>query len=527
MKKRLLPLILAIMMVVAIFAGCGGSEDPATTTTAATTTAATTTAATTEATTTQATTAATTTAAPTTAATTPATTPDPFDLAYSADWDAEQWLAYEQQLDFGGRVFTIAADLGDRSPFAEDGTGDVRNDELSYEWYEMWCQIEEDLNIAIEIIDEIGDLDEFLPWLLAGDNVADVYNIKTHTWFPVYAKGALVKWNSDAMLANGLDINNEQFFYQPFTHAWDINGDTYGARMASKYVPPEAGWVMYFNKGLVASAGCEDLYEVVRNGEWTWDYFLELAGNVTKDNDGDGVNDTWGIATGYLGFGEEVLLNGGKFFDWVDGKLTCMIDSVEALDTYEFLDKVAESGYLCENLTGANATYKEGHQMFRDNQVGFLWSEMSRAVRGLSSSTALTGASMDWGTVPTPKANKDAEYMNILGGVKYDVMFTTNKEQDISAQIYAAFARRHNDVDVNSCLTRYLQYDEDLDSLDMLENYIFAKPVANWSWCSEEHNDTYRAEVVYKIFDETLAPSALVEANLPVLQNILDQLMGQ
>ena len=517
--KRLLPLVLALVMVAALFAGCGGKEEPAATTEATTTaTTEATTAATTEATT-EATTAA------STAATTPATTPDPFDLAYSADWDADQWLAYEKQLDFGGRVFTISTSYKDRTPFAEDGS--VRNDALSDEWYDMWSELETDLNVAIEWMDEIGDLEDFLPWVIAGDNYADVYTLKTHTWFPVYAKGALVKWNSDAMLANGLDVNNEQFFYQPFTHAWDVQGDTYGVRMASKFVPPEAGWVMYFNKGLIASAGCPDLYEVVRNGEWTWDYFLELSGNVTKDNDGDGINDTWGIATGYLGFGEEVLLNGGKIVDWVDGKLTCLIDSVEALDTYEFLDKVANSGYLCENLTGANATYKEGHQMFRDGQVGFLWSEMSRAVRGLESSTALTGASMDWGTVPTPKANKEAEYMNILGGVKYDVMFTNNKEQDISAQIYAAFARRHNDVDVNSCLTRYLQYDEDLESLDMLENYIFAKPVANWSWCSEEHNDTYRAEVVYKIFDETLAPSALVEANRPVLQNILDQLMGQ
>ena len=67
---RILALVLALVMTVSLFAACGGSEDPATTTTAATTTAATTTAATT--------TAATTTEATTTeATTTEATTTEP------------------------------------------------------------------------------------------------------------------------------------------------------------------------------------------------------------------------------------------------------------------------------------------------------------------------------------------------------------------------------------------------------------------------------------------------------------------
>ena len=73
---RLLAMLMAVLMVASMFAACGGSEDPATTTTAATTTAATTTEATTTAGTT---TAATTTEATTTEATTTeaTTTPEP------------------------------------------------------------------------------------------------------------------------------------------------------------------------------------------------------------------------------------------------------------------------------------------------------------------------------------------------------------------------------------------------------------------------------------------------------------------
>ena len=49
-------------------------------------------------------------------------------------------------------------------------------------------------------------------------------------------------------------------------------------------------------------------------------------------------------------------------------------------------------------------------------------------------------------------------------------------------------------------------------------------PVANWSWCSVDHNDTYRAEVVYKIFDEELSPASIVESAKPRLQALLDAL---
>ena len=526
MNKRIVSLLLAVLMVAALFCACAGEENPADTT-AATTTAATTEATTTEATTTEATTTeATTTEATTTEATTTeaTTTEDPFDLSKSSTWTDDQWLAYEQQLDFGGREFILSINTDDYSPYSfTDGVQSVRDSEICAEWDEVLQQLQDDLNITITYISSLGDGAEAMTYFMAGDCPADFYNLKTHTWFPIYSIGGLVKLNSDEMLAAGLDVNNEKLFYQPFTHAWDVKGDTYGLRYASKFLPPEAGWVLFYNKDLVAATGT-DICQLVRDGDWTWDAFYELAGKLTQDTDGDGTNDIWGIATGYLGFGEEVLLTGGKIVDWQDGKLTSMINSTEAMEAYTFMDKVANSGYIVQNLEGANATYKEGHLAFKTGTVGLLWSEMPLARRGLSGSTKLAEAEISWGTVPTPKATKEADYGNILGGVRYDCMFITNKTQAESAAIYAAYSRRQNTTDVEECMKEYLQDYDDEESLEMIRDYIFAKPVANWSWCSVEHNDTYRAELVYKIFDEELAPSSLVESVQPKLQQLLDAL---
>jgi hypothetical protein len=156
--------------------------------------------------------------------------------------------------------------------------------------------------------------------------------------------------------------------------------------------------------------------------------------------------------------------------------------------------------------------------------VGLLWSEMNKASPLGRDPSDLWDASIDFGILPTPKADKNSDYANVLGGVKYDVMLITNPDKAKSAAIYAAFSRRQNDEDVESNIALYLQDENDRDSMDMLTNYIFSKPVANWSWCSVKHNDTYRQEVVYRIFDTGDSVSAIVESAKPVLQSILDEL---
>lgn len=507
-KSRLIALFAALLLLVSVFAGCGGTEDPAQTTSSATTSTQTTTTG-------------------GTVATEPGTTADPFDLSTSSSWDSAKWLEYEKTLDFDGRTFSLmSSDPEWRHP--DEGA----TSELMVQWQKELDQLEKDLNITLEFLqgDFHGGVEPIYTWLVAGDSLADVYEIKTHTFMPLVIKGYVVPWDDERIQAAGLDINNELFFYQPFTQAWKTNGHIYGARSAGKYRPPEAGWVMFFNKPLVNDAGVSDIYQLVREGKWDWDSFLDIAGRAQRDTDNDGTPDYWGLGTGYLGYGEEVYLAGGKIVDWVDGKLTSTIDSAAARNAFEFMTRVANSGFIVQSLEGeeglANATYKGAHVAFREGKVAFLWSELSRSsYLNKGGSTSIQDSDMDWGILPLPKM-PGGEYMNILGGVTFDLMMTTNKNIEESAMIYAAFARRDNDVEWKDYLDLYTQ-DGDDGSLEMLSEYIYPNTVANWSWVSVDHNDTYRAEIVYKIFDENASYSALIEAVKPKLQNLLDSLGGQ
>ena len=89
---------------------------------------------------------------------------------------------------------------------------------MAHKIKDIWDQLEADLNVKfVNLVTSATRRNtDHLAWA-AGENPADIYEIKTHSWFPVQiATDGLVKWNSEEMLANGLDINNPKFFYQNF-----------------------------------------------------------------------------------------------------------------------------------------------------------------------------------------------------------------------------------------------------------------------------------------------------------------------
>ncbi|MEG0229508.1 MAG: extracellular solute-binding protein, partial [Oscillospiraceae bacterium] len=57
--------------------------------------------------------------------------------------------------------------------------------------------------------------------------------------------------------------------------------------------------IIYYNKDLFASEGVDDPYELYQKDEWTFTKFKEVAKQFTKDTNGDGKTDQWGLAAWY------------------------------------------------------------------------------------------------------------------------------------------------------------------------------------------------------------------------------------
>jgi multiple sugar transport system substrate-binding protein len=88
------------------------------------------------------------------------------------------------------------------------------------------------------------------------------------------------------------------------------DGNTYGVFFSGKYIFDNQIFVAY-NKSLAEREGLPNLAELYKNGQWTWDKFIELAAQVTKDTNGDGTVDQYGFCYDPSGYGLSFLVSTG------------------------------------------------------------------------------------------------------------------------------------------------------------------------------------------------------------------------
>ncbi len=494
-KTRLLALVLALVMVVAIFAACGDVE-PEETTTAATTTEATTT----EATTNEGTTAATTTEAPT-ETTTEATTADP-------------------RLDQGGRVVTIAsAFIGDMTP--TPGTSEFHDN-----WQAVYDSVAEDLNIELQLISGPHEYADAMPFLMSGDleSIGDISNGKIHIVFPMAINGYAAQLNTDEMANFGLNVTDENAFFQPYTTAMSLNGDIYGCLWNGPYFVCEFGWCMFVNLDYVNEYGGEtDIFQTVRDMNWTWEKFLDLQEKCTKDLDGDGTIDIWG--SGEHSYGQEIYtIPGGAtvYYDEASGKYLSGLSRVETQEALQFAQNYYNSGF-CETSTG----YGDIHRMFIAGEVAMQWGEQWNTAPG----NYFDGADTNYGILPIPKHADAQTYTNVLGGVKSFYLMKGNEDFELNAFVLQKLGEAFTDTDAvwDTFLTENAAGNE--QSVEMVQDYIwgqYATTVTDYSWTNwTELQQWYRENVYFPIVTGKSTIAEVVGAQDASFQSIIDNVFGQ
>ncbi len=122
--------------------------------------------------------------------------------------------------------------------------------------------------------------------LLAGVYFADIAIVSTNILLP-----NLVKDSSRVFYAIDDYIDNSNSEYRMNIGQWA--GKTYGLVPTVQGV---AGSNSFVNQELLDREGFPDVLGIAIDGRWTWNKMLEIATSVTKDIDGDGIIDQWGIA---------------------------------------------------------------------------------------------------------------------------------------------------------------------------------------------------------------------------------------
>ena len=300
--KRLIALLISMGMMLSVLAWAGCGETPADpTTTASTTTAQTTTAATTTAddTTAQTTTADTTTAETTTGATeTDATGPadttgatEPDDTTAATDpatptvdlsnFDGYSKLPGYEDIDFGGRVFTLGIiGEGNEVMFYNEGTNvrDVAVRERNALVEKLYnCKIEFNISsspASIVNADVTGNICTIDYYMTQYPNPAYATNKQNYNLYNLGLNFENPWWTQAYVDTFTVDKNGTPALYGAFGSFCGF-GSTYS---------------LFYNIDVYnQSAVCQqyDIYQLVRDKKWTMDIFVEMIKGVKHDTNGN------------------------------------------------------------------------------------------------------------------------------------------------------------------------------------------------------------------------------------------------
>ncbi len=119
-----------------------------------------------------------------------------------------------------------------------------------------------------------------------------------------------------------------------------------------------------YNRDIFGREGLNDLMELQRSGQWTWNVMLDFAVKATRDFDGDGIIDQWGLVRdsiqGVQGVVKAMVKsNDGRIIDNSSGDYRLAISDARALKALYFLNDL-QNVYKTGTIYSASTAFKLG-----------------------------------------------------------------------------------------------------------------------------------------------------------------------
>jgi len=299
-------------------------------------------------------------------------------------------------LDFGGEnISFIAPEWGTiRYQYTEELNGDSVNDAA----YNRLVNVESSLNVKVEW-NWSTDADchgVVIRSVTAGDDAYQI--VYTHCIYGI----------SDYVTGGAL-YDLYDLPHTDFAAPWWSGSMMEEFRIGSKLYYAAGDLVLQssictlFNKKIAEDYKLPDHYELVRNGEWTYDRFLEYASSVSLDVNGDGTID-YRDQTGYTG---DLTERSCDIVFFCGEHCTSRTD--EGLELVFWSDKIVE---IFEKTYAyfMNPDISNGYFRFYDNdQQGFDEGLALYTFSGVSGIPSLRDSEVDFGILPGPKYDEQQE----------------------------------------------------------------------------------------------------------------------
>ena len=203
-----------------------------------------------------------------------------------------------------------------------------------------------------------------------------------------------------------LNLENE-WWSQSFNENLTVYDKLYFADGDASLTMWESLYAMYFNKQIAENEGIDDLYEVVRDGDWTLEYLLELTENMYRDDDGNDVadmEDSYGMIINCHSVRALVTTCGIPVTERnEDDEIELVFYNERTtnffLDVYHFIHE--NDGVYMMNLAD-DSDYTDILRIFTSDRALFISGTLDQ-------SAVLRGMDTDFGIIPLPKYNDDQE----------------------------------------------------------------------------------------------------------------------
>jgi len=387
------------------------------------------------------------------------------------------------KIDYGGyqfRILSINSTVTGNSTspggyyyseytYIPEMAGEPINDAI----YERNLKISEEYNV--EIIDkEVPDVfSEARKIIASGEDVYDVITPFIDMSFNLAQQKYIYNLNNIPYL----DLKNE-WWDQVLIEKLSLNNKLFTITGDISMEDEEMNWLLIINKVLMEQHNLTNLYDIVRDGKWTYDYVHGLGASVTHDINGDGVTDwedVYAFGNGYYG---------GQFFYFASGENVAVLDkdgypqlTIGRERSISVMDKVTAFFNDFNFILWADFTTSSGvaggvyfRTMFKENRLLIFMTNIY-AIK------ELRGMVDDFAIVPGPKyEEKQDNYYMIVSthacrGICIPVTNTELERTGILLEAIAYYSKivqeAHLDVTVTG---KFIRDEESRDMLELIFN---------------------------------------------------------
>ena len=353
-------------------------------------------------------------------------------------------LPSAEEVSTGDETFDIFLAYGvfDADYIVEEETGDTINDII----YQRNREVEDYFGFKFNFYpgNNFKTNSEATPTIRtqiqAGDDTYEVYMNVQHAGMPLIYEDLFVEWNENMPYAN---LDNP-WWYQNVRRDLNFGDKIYVMVGDYNFHALKASGAIAFNKTIMDELELEYPYQLVKDGEWTIDKFIEYVKAGQKDLNGDGIIKPEDDRLGFSGWKWEMIP--AMFVGMGGAPVSKDDDNLPSLNinnerTFNVIDKLIE---LYDDGNGAwdgGSTYGVANTMFKESRLLFQDTTLT-ALPGLRN------LDDDFGALPYPKLDEDQEdyYSRIVNFSSLTYIPVTNQKLELTSAVleYMAYISHQN-----------------------------------------------------------------------------------